>query len=42
MSKKQMIRRRGLCGLLAMAMCIGVLPPTAGAAVTAKKRLGDL
>lgn len=31
-----MIRRRGLCGLLAMAMCIGVLPPTAGAAVTAK------
>ena len=36
MSKKQMIRRRGLCGLLAMAMCIGVLPPTAGAAVTAK------
>ena len=36
MSKKQMIRRRGLCGLLAMAMCIGVLPPTAGAAVTAE------
>ena len=36
MSKKQMIRRRGLCGLLAVAMCIGVLPPTAGAAVTAK------
>ena len=36
MSKKRMIRRRGLCGLLAMAMCIGVLPPTAGAAVTAK------
>ena len=32
MSKKQMIRRRGLCGLLAVAMCIGVLPPTAGAA----------
>lgn len=31
-----MIRRRGLCGLLAMAMCIGVLPPTAGAAVTAE------
>ena len=36
MSKKQIIRRRGLCGLLAMAMCIGVLPPTAGAAVTAE------
>ena len=36
MSKKQMIRRRGLCGLLAVAMCIGVLPPTAGAAVTAE------
>ena len=36
MSKKQMIRRRGLCSLLAVAMCIGVLPPTAGAAVTAK------
>ena len=36
MSKKQMIRRRGLCGLLAVAMCIGVLPQTAGAAVTAK------
>lgn len=36
MSKKQMIRRRGLCGLLAMAMCIGMLPPTAGAAVTAE------
>ena len=36
MSKKQMIRRRGLCGLLAVAMCIGVLPSTAGAAVTAE------
>ena len=36
MSKKQMIRRRGLCGLLAVAMCIGGLPPTAGAAVTAE------
>ena len=34
MSKKQMIRRRGLCGLLAVVMCIGVMPPTAGAAVT--------
>ena len=32
MSKKQMIRRRGLCGLLAVAMCIGVLPATAWAA----------
>ena len=30
MSKKQMIRRRGLSAFLAMAMCIGVLPPTAG------------
>ncbi len=36
MSKKQMIRRRGLCAFLAVAMCIGVLPPTAGAAVTAE------
>ena len=36
MSKKQIIRRRGLCGLLAVVMCIGVLPPTAGAAVTAE------
>lgn len=36
MSKKQIIRRRGLCGLLALAMCIGVMPPTAGAAVTAE------
>ena len=36
MSKKQIIRRRGLCGLLALVMCIGVLPPTAGAAVTAE------
>ena len=36
MSKKQMIRRRGLSTFLAMAMCIGVLPPTAGAAVTAE------
>ena len=34
MSKKQMIRRRGLCGLLALTICIGVMPPTAGAAVT--------
>ena len=36
MSKKQMIRRQGLSAFLAVAMCIGVLPPTAGAAVTAK------
>ena len=36
MSKKQIIRRRGLCGLLALAMCIGVMPPTAGAVVTAE------
>lgn len=36
MSKKQMIRRRGLSAFLAVAMCIGMLPPTAGAAVTAK------
>ena len=35
MSKKQMIRRRGVCGLLAMVMCFGVLPTTAFAAVTA-------
>ena len=34
MIKKQMIRRRGLCGLLALTICIGVMPPTAGAAVT--------
>ena len=32
MSKKQMIRRRGLCGLLAVAMCFGLLPATAWAA----------
>lgn len=30
MSKKQMIRRRGLCGLLAVAVCIGVLPQQPG------------
>ena len=36
MSKKQMIRRRGLSAFLAVAKCIGMLPPTAGAAVTAK------
>ena len=35
MSKKQMIRRRGLCGLLAVAMYRSAAP-TAGAAVTAK------
>ena len=32
MSKKQMIRRRGLCAFLAMAMCFGLLPATAWAA----------
>ena len=31
MSKKQMIRRRGLCAFLAMAMCFGLLPATAWA-----------
>ena len=40
MSKKQMIRRRGLCGLLALTICIGVMPPTAGG--DDRKRLGDL
>lgn len=38
MSKKQMIRRRGLCGLLAVAMCIGVRRGSRDG----KKRLGDL
>lgn len=37
MSKKQMIRRRGLCGLLAVVMGLGMLPTTAFAAVTAEK-----
>ena len=32
MSKKQMIRRQGLCAFLAMAMCFGLLPATAWAA----------
>ena len=32
MSKKQMIRRRGLSAFLAMAMCFGLLPATAWAA----------
>ena len=36
MSKKQMIQRRGLSAFLAMAMCFGLLPSTAGAAVTAE------
>ena len=31
MSKKQMIRRRGLSAFLAMAMCFGLLPATAWA-----------
>ena len=31
MSKKQTIRRRGLCAFLAMAMCFGLLPATAWA-----------
>lgn len=30
MSKKQMIRRRGLCGLLALTICIGVMPRQPG------------
>ena len=42
MSKKQIIRRRGLCGLLAVAMCIGVLPPTAGAATASSGTAQDL
>ena len=32
MSKKQMIRQRGLSAFLAMAMCFGLLPATAWAA----------
>lgn len=32
MSKKQMIRRRGLSAFLAVAMCFGLLPATAWAA----------
>ena len=35
MSKKQMIRRRGLSAVLALAVCFGLLPGTAGAAETA-------
>ena len=35
MSKKRMIRRRGLCAFLAAVMCLGMLPTTALAAVTA-------
>ena len=34
MSKKQMIRRRGLSTVLALAVCFGLLPGTAGAAET--------
>ena len=36
MSKKRTIRRRGLSAVLALSVCFGLLPPTAGAAVTAK------
>lgn len=37
MSKKRTIRRRGLSAVLALSVCFGLLPPTAGAAVTAEK-----
>ncbi len=36
MSKMRTIRRRGLSAVLALSVCFGLLPPTAGAAVTAK------
>ena len=36
MSKKRTIRRRGLRAVLALSVCFGLLPPTAGAAVTAE------
>ena len=36
MSKKRKIRRRGLSAVLALSVCFGLLPPTAGAAVTAE------
>ena len=36
MSKKRTIRRRGLSAVLALSVCFGLLPPTAGAAVTAE------
>lgn len=42
MSKKQMIRRRGLCGLLAVVMCIGGAAPNSRGSRDGKKRLGDL
>ena len=34
MSKKRTIRRRGLSAVLALSVCFGLLPPTAGAAET--------
>ena len=36
MSNKRTIRRRGLSAVLALSVCFGLLPPTAGAAVTAE------
>ena len=36
MNKKRTIRRRGLSAVLALSVCFGLLPPTAGAAVTAE------
>ena len=36
MSKMRTIRRRGLSAVLALSVCFGLLPPTAGAAVTAE------
>ena len=39
MSKKRTIRRRGLSAVLALSVCFGLLPPTAGAAVTAEHDL---
>lgn len=36
MSKKRTIQRRGLSAVLALSVCFGLLPPTAGAAVTAE------
>ena len=41
MSKKRTIRRRGLSAVLALSVCFGLLPPTAGAAVTAEGALLD-
>ena len=36
MNKKRTIQRRGLSAVLALSVCFGLLPPTAGAAVTAE------